>query len=249
VKTAVAVVAAAAADTGAAGVVAAAGEGAAAAAVTAADAAATKQPTLFLVMFSGLPRPVQFGFQSFSLQHAGCTPAAGASFFAGLPTSRDTWHADYCATVRRKASPMRAKDVLVARTSLGRGVFAQRSYDPGAVIGEIEGTVIDDWDYASNYCMDMGDRRCLEPAAPFRFVNHCCQPNCCFQWFDLTTADEPQPRRRVFLLAIEPIARGEELTIDYAWPPHMAIPCRCHAADCRGWVVAKEELAGIAAIR
>jgi hypothetical protein len=140
---------------------------------------------------------------------------------------------------------MRLKEVRVARTPLGKGVFALRGYEPSAVIGEIQGTVIDDWDYSSSYCMDMGDRRCLEPAAPFRYVNHSCQPNCRLNWYDLTAAGESQPRRRVFLLALEPIERGDELTIDYAWPPHMAIPCRCHAPNCRGWIVAREDLGRI----
>ena len=137
---------------------------------------------------------------------------------------------------RRDRSPR------VARTHVGWGVFAGRPYAAEEIVGEISGTVIDDWDYSSCYCMDMGDSRCLEPSAPFRFVNHSCEPNCQFQWYDIDEEQDSPPRRRVFLLALGRIAAGEELTIDYGWPAHMAIPCRCRADNCRGWVVAESEL-------
>jgi len=39
------------------------------------------------------------------------------------------------------------------------------------------------------YCMDIGNGRVLEPHAPFRYVNHSCEPNCEFDWFDLTAED------------------------------------------------------------
>jgi hypothetical protein len=139
----------------------------------------------------------------------------------------------------------RSKDVRVARTPVGRGVFAGRSYVSEEIVGEIEGTVIDDWDYGSEYCMDMGDSRCLEPSAPFRFVNHSCQPNCHFQWYDIVGQSNSPGKRRIFLLALRPISTGDELTIDYGWPAHMAIPCRCHSPKCRGWVVDAAELSEV----
>ena len=108
---------------------------------------------------------------------------------------------------RREAPPARSKKPRVASTRLGLGVFAGKKYDPDAIIGEIEGQVIDDPDYHSVYCMDMGDSRCLEPSAPFRYVNHSCEPNCSFQWFDLSSSREAAPRRRVFLLAIVDITQ------------------------------------------
>jgi SET domain-containing protein len=36
---------------------------------------------------------------------------------------------------------------------------------------------------------------------------------------------------------IRPINAGEELLIDYCWPADAAIPCRCGALGCRGWIV------------
>src|ERR1700674_470312 len=116
------------------------------------------------------------------------------------------------AEERRPRGRARHRQPVVARARTGLGVFADKNYLPDAIIGEITGTVIDDFDYQSNYCMDMGDSRCLEPAAPFRYVNHSCDPNCDFDWFDLTTVMEPDERRRVFLLARKDIETGEELT-------------------------------------
>jgi hypothetical protein len=125
----------------------------------------------------------------------------------------------------------RDKRPRIARTSRGLGVFAQQRYFARRLIGEVQGTVIDDWGYESRYCMDLGDSRCLEPAAPFRYVNHSCQPNCFIQWRDVTSDRQREPQRRMFLLAIDDIAVGDELTIDYAWPAHMTMPCRCRAGS------------------
>lgn len=135
------------------------------------------------------------------------------------------------------------KSLRIARTPLGKGLFAGRRYQAAEIVGEIEGTVIADADYGSNYCMDLGDDRCLEPAPPFRFMNHSCQPNCRLQWFDIDAAPGIIAGRRMFVLALDAIEPGDQLTIDYAWPAHMAIRCRCRAPGCRGWIVAEEELA------
>ena len=54
-----------------------------------------------------------------------------------------------------------AKAPRIARTPVGKEVFAGRRYEAAEIVGEIEGTVIDDLDYGSNYCMDLGDERCL----------------------------------------------------------------------------------------
>lgn len=133
----------------------------------------------------------------------------------------------------------RAGPVRIGRTPLGRGVFARRRFRAEQVIGVIRGQVIDDPEYTSNYCMDLGEGRSLEPVAPFCYLNHSCEPNCeLFSW----ETDEPAPLDRLWLQALRPIEPGEELTIDYAWPAEAAIPCGCGAAGCRGWIVAAEEL-------
>lgn len=127
----------------------------------------------------------------------------------------------------------------IGRTPLGRGLFARRRFRPQQVIGVVRGQVIDDPDYSSDYCIELNEGRGLEPAAPFRYLNHSCEPNCeLFFW----EAEEPAPLDRLWLQALRPIEPGDELTIDYAWPADTAIPCGCGAAGCRGWIVSPDEL-------
>jgi hypothetical protein len=42
----------------------------------------------------------------------------------------------------------------------------------------VSGWVISDPNYGSDYCIDAGDGKVLEPAAPFCYLNHACEPNC-----------------------------------------------------------------------
>ncbi|RLS76374.1 MAG: hypothetical protein DWI03_09305, partial [Planctomycetota bacterium] len=47
---------------------------------------------------------------------------------------------------------------------------------------------------------------------------------------------------RLWLQTIRPVEPGEEILIDYSWPADAAIPCRCGATSCRGWIVDPAEL-------
>lgn len=131
--------------------------------------------------------------------------------------------------------------VRVAETNTGKGIFSTRAYPATAVIGEITGTLIRDRSYGSAYSFDLEDGLQLEPDAPFRFVNHSCDPNCEFDWLDEEQQDK-SVARRVYLSAYREIAEGEQLTIDYNWPAAVAIRCDCRSPLCRGWVVAADEL-------
>ncbi len=130
--------------------------------------------------------------------------------------------------------------VKVKMTCVGRGVFACRDFAADSVIGEIDGEVMG-LDHESNYCMDLEGKALLEPAAPFRFLNHSCEPNCQLLLWKYQTV-KGRRLRRIWVSAIRDVKIGEELTIDYAWPMDAAVPCMCGAATCRGWVVDKKEL-------
>jgi hypothetical protein len=120
-------------------------------------------------------------------------------------------------------------------TPVGKGVFARRPLSGNLVLGEIEGTILDQHPEDSSYVMELASGRLLDPAAPLRFVNHSCDPNCeIFYWDE---EDGTPPEERLWMQTIRPIAKGEELTIDYSWPADAAIPCRCNTACCRGWIV------------
>jgi uncharacterized protein len=119
--------------------------------------------------------------------------------------------------------------VRVGPSSHGLGVFTLRSFIPSEFIGPIQGQIMADPEYGSDYAMELGDQS-LEPAAPFRFLNHSCQPNCALVICDEEEQDEtPSGSKSVWLEIIEDIAAGEQMTIDYAWPADVAIPCQCGA--------------------
>ncbi|MFV1967111.1 MAG: SET domain-containing protein [Pirellulaceae bacterium] len=132
--------------------------------------------------------------------------------------------------------------VTIGRTPVGWGIFAQRKYRVDEIIGEIQGAVVDDVSYGSDYCFRLGDRHRLEPASPFRYVNHSCDPNSEFDFFDLSENGDPSTRRRAFLIALRDIRCGEQVTIDYNWSATAAIPCRCQSPHCRGWIVDEDQL-------
>jgi hypothetical protein len=141
---------------------------------------------------------------------------------------------------RRESLAARFRQLIrIDMTPVGRGVFARRPLQANLVLGEITGTILDDHPEDSSYVMELASGRLLDPAAPLRFVNHSCDPNCeIFYWDE---EDGTPPEDRLFLQTIRAIAKGEELSIDYSWPADAAIPCRCGAANCRGWIVDPEE--------
>lgn len=126
--------------------------------------------------------------------------------------------------------------------ALGRGVYALRRLRRNQTIGEITGRIVEDPHYGSEYCIELGPDRNLEPQAPFRYLNHSCEPNCeVFSWKP-RRGEDPSVSDRLWLQALRTIEPGEELTIDYAWSAEAAIRCHCQADGCRGWVVSPEEL-------
>jgi len=85
------------------------------------------------------------------------------------------------AIVRRKKSDLGKvfpSGVRVDKTTYGFGVFAFAFIPEGTPIARVSGHVIHDPDYSSDYCIDAGDGKVLEPAPPFCYLNHACEPNC-----------------------------------------------------------------------
>jgi len=133
----------------------------------------------------------------------------------------------------------REQGVRVSPCRCGLGVFSLRAFAAHELIGPICGTVIDDSQYQSEYCMELGCDSALEPASPFRYVNHSCHPNCSLVELQPDAADVAD--EVLWLEALEEISPGEQLTIDYAWPAWAAVPCVCGCAECRGWIVSEED--------
>lgn len=129
----------------------------------------------------------------------------------------------------------------IGENHLGRAVYAAKAFVSGDRIGVVRGQVLDDPDYSSTYSIDLGGPYSLEPSPPFRFLNHCCSPNC-----RLLLVEPPRPSRRGLLQCVvearKRIQPGDELTIDYSWPADSAIPCGCGSRWCRGWIVSRKDL-------
>jgi hypothetical protein len=131
--------------------------------------------------------------------------------------------------------------VRVSPSAYGLGVFSLHPFHSQQLISRIQGEVHDDPTYESEYCMEFGRQLALEPAPPFRYLNHSCQPNCALVEVKVQTPRPTGPRTELWLEALVEIGTGEQMTIDYAWPASGAIPCRCGSANCRGWIVAADE--------
>ena len=123
-------------------------------------------------------------------------------------------------------------------TGVGIGLFATDRFDIEEVLGVVEGKLIRDPDYGSDYCVALDEHVSIEPGEPFRFLNHSCEPNCEFVVWHYEDTDE----RELLVQALREIQAGEELTIDYSWPADSAIRCLCGSNACRGWIVNPEEL-------
>lgn len=129
----------------------------------------------------------------------------------------------------------------VAKCAVGRCLLAKETIRANTAVGRIRGRVISSSDYGSEYCIDLSDGTSLEPAAPFRYLNHACEPNCeLILW--RVPWNTGEVTHEVWLHTLRRIIAGEELTIDYAWPATAAIPCQCNSENCRQWIVDVAEL-------
>ena len=131
--------------------------------------------------------------------------------------------------------------IKLGDTPYGKGVFASKKIKGGMPVGKIEGEFHPDKKYDSEYCMSFNDGA-LEPEEPYRFVNHSCEPNC--ELVELVVADQNSGKvfHELWIYALTDIKRGEQLTLDYAWPYTDAIECQCGSPNCRGWIVAADEV-------
>ena len=126
----------------------------------------------------------------------------------------------------------------VRKTVCGKGLFSKRRFRKGQSVGEMEGKIIPGDDYDPDYCVDMGKLGVLDPKAPFRYLNHSCEPNCELVEWEAEGREPPQ----IWVHVVRTIRPGDQLTIDYAWHADAAIPCLCGSEKCRGYVVDEKQV-------
>lgn len=135
-----------------------------------------------------------------------------------------------------------AELVSVLDTHIGKGVFAVRAYPATAIVGQITGRLMEDPLHGSEYSFEFDEGLQLEPDAPFRYVNHSCDPNCEFDLLEEPPLDGRPSQCHLYLIALRDIQPDEQITINYNWTAECAIPCECGSENCIGWVVCDEEL-------
>ncbi len=117
----------------------------------------------------------------------------------------------------------------------GLGVFAAEAIAPARKIAEIRGETISVADariratrHERIMIVEMSACRAIDfskSADPMRYTNHSCQPN----------ARLSLQNGRVEFYALQPIAVGEEITVNYGETHHKGrLACRCGARGCVG---------------
>jgi len=164
---------------------------------------------------------------------------------------------DTLTTTSQSASALfkRGRETFSDRLTLGRslihgyGLVAKRSHAKGELICEYVGEVVREVvaDFRERDALDVESERGLtfifalderkrlridatRAGNLARLANHSCQPNARAELVHRDGA------ARVCLFAIREIAPGEEITYDYELDSSEALPCRCGARRCRGFV-------------
>ncbi len=125
--------------------------------------------------------------------------------------------------------------VLPAKNGLG--IFAKKDFKPSTRLFEVKGVFIsgdedediDEETRANAYRYD--EERYLSPKGRIGdFLNHSCAPNAAVRKIG----------RKLFVVSVVPIRKGEEVLIDYATilaaDDSWEMLCKCGSIDCRGVV-------------
>jgi uncharacterized protein len=128
----------------------------------------------------------------------------------------------------------------VVRSSIdGYGVVATRPFVAGDLLAEVDGVAWRDGDAVDDrYSLWIDDGLYFDMVDQTRWINHSCEPNGEVE-ADLDVDSRLCAAR---IVAIRPIATGDEITYDYGFTADVAEPCACGSRACRGFIVDEEEL-------
>jgi SET domain-containing protein len=132
----------------------------------------------------------------------------------------------------------------------GKGLFAKKNIRTNTKIIEYVGEIITkkqgdkraEKQYNSAkesktgfvYVFELNKSYDLDGNVPYniaRFINHSCTPNCKYI----------VKHKRVWIISIKPIKKGEEITYDYGYDidNHKEHPCNCRSSECSGFIISK----------
>jgi uncharacterized protein len=123
------------------------------------------------------------------------------------------------------------------KTAHGSGLFAAESLRPGDFILRCTGPVINypqvERKKHSDNPLQIGPYRYIDFRKPGVLANHSCEPNAGI-------------RNDYEMVAIKPIAKGEEIVWDYSCSIEnntlCTFPCGCKSKQCRTWITDFSEL-------
>jgi SET domain-containing protein len=133
----------------------------------------------------------------------------------------------------------KAPGIRVVRSPIhGYGVVAARPFAEGDEICDIDGVTRRDGDGVDDrYSLYIDDGLFLDMVDQTRYINHSCEPNA-----GVYTGVTDDGQAWAMLIALKSIAIGEEVSYDYAFPAHLAEPCRCGSERCRGLIIDEDVL-------
>lgn len=134
----------------------------------------------------------------------------------------------------------------------GRGLFATRAFRKGEHIMEYGGVKVPkkegerrtqvQWDQGRVYTFELSRRKDIDGSPRWnlaRLANQSCDPN---------AESHNEDGRHIWIVAMRPIRKGEEITYDYNFPmTDPPPPCRCGSPKCRGYMVGEEHVAELRA--
>jgi hypothetical protein len=127
----------------------------------------------------------------------------------------------------------------VIRSSIdGYGVVATRPFVADELIADVDGVAWRDADGVDDrYSLWIQDGLYFDMVDQTRWINHSCDPNA-----SVETGVLPDGAVWARIVALRPIAAGEEIAYDYAFPADLAEPCRCGTALCRGMIIDEDAM-------
>jgi len=129
--------------------------------------------------------------------------------------------------------------IRVVRSPIhGYGVVAVRPFAEGAKICDVDGVTWREGDGVDDrYSLWIDEGLYFDMVDQTRYINHSCEPNA-----EVYTGVANDGQAWATIIAMKAIAIGEEVSYDYAFPAHLAEPCRCGSERCRGLIIDEDAL-------